>query len=343
MRTWIAALAALALLATVRQAQEAPAAKPDKASAEKAAGFFADAKADQKAEMRKLQATTDEYKTIFVDDFAPKAEALLNDGFWKKLDNIFDLVFTATDDNRMEAFLATSDEIKEWKGVARQRFPSGIRRLATKLKPGVTWAAIRSYKDGAPKGQVRFGLAWAAGRWVFLPMPWNLLRDHTQDYAADLEVPADSISLKYKGDKEGAESLLKLFLAKDADLDTLTDALRPRKKDVEATYTDKAAAHYFDHYNKLYDNRPVIVGKPENTELAVWLFKTDDVIAWTAAVEADLPGGYKKAKDYLKPGVPLVRFKFVKPGEKLGMAYDGLFYVNERWVFMPKPWQSLPQ
>ncbi len=343
MRTLIAAMAALALLATIRQAQDAPATKADKAGAEKAAAFFADAKADQKAEMKKLQPTSAEFKAIFDGEFAATAESVMSERFWGKLDSIFDILFPKTEDNRLEVFLATSDEIKEWKGDAKARFPSGLRRLAGKLKPGVTWAAIRSYKDGGPKGQVGFGLAFAAGRWVFLPMPWNVLREHTEDYTGEVDVPADSISLKYKGDKEGAESMLKLFLAKDADLDLLTDALRPRKKDVEAVYNDKAAAHYTAHYNTVYDNRPSIICPPENTELALWMFKTDDVIAWNAAAEEGLPGGYKKAKDYYKPGVTLVRFKFVKPGEKLGMAYDGLFYVNERWVFMPKPWQNLPK
>ena len=42
----------------------------------------------------------------------------------------------------------------------------------------------------------------------------------------------------------------------------------------------------------------------------------------------------------LKPGVVLYRWKFVKPGSTIGMAYDGLAHVNGHWVFIPKPWRD---
>ena len=44
---------------------------------------------------------------------------------------------------------------------------------------------------------------------------------------------------------------------------------------------------------------------------------------------------------FFKRNVPIVRFKFVKQGETTGMAFDGLIYVNDRWVIMPKPWRVL--
>ena len=43
----------------------------------------------------------------------------------------------------------------------------------------------------------------------------------------------------------------------------------------------------------------------------------------------------------LQSGVTLYRFKFVKPGEGLGMAFDGLVHVNGHWVIIPKPWRAL--
>jgi len=55
----------------------------------------------------------------------------------------------------------------------------------------------------------------------------------------------------------------------------------------------------------------------------------------------EFPGGYKQVRDRFLVDVPIARFKFVKSGESLGMAYDGLIFVNGRWVFMPKPWQGL--
>ena len=36
----------------------------------------------------------------------------------------------------------------------------------------------------------------------------------------------------------------------------------------------------------------------------------------------------------------LFRFKFVKAGETIGMAFDGLAFVNGHWRIFPKPWRA---
>ena len=41
----------------------------------------------------------------------------------------------------------------------------------------------------------------------------------------------------------------------------------------------------------------------------------------------------------IKPGLKVYRFKFVEPGEDLGMAFDGLVNVNGHWRIFPKPWR----
>ena len=33
----------------------------------------------------------------------------------------------------------------------------------------------------------------------------------------------------------------------------------------------------------------------------------------------------------------------INQGETLGLAFDGLIFVNDRWVLMTKPWRSLPE
>ena len=55
----------------------------------------------------------------------------------------------------------------------------------------------------------------------------------------------------------------------------------------------------------------------------------------------DLPGGWKLVGPFIKPGLTFYRGKFVKPGERLGMSYDGLVHVNGRWVWVPKPYKFL--
>ena len=78
---------------------------------------------------------------------------------------------------------------------------------------------------------------------------------------------------------------------------------------------------------------------PANTELKLFKATSDDIKAWTPAVEQDFPGGYQKVKDFFKPGLTVYRWKYTKPGETLGMAYDGLIFVNNHWAWFPKPWR----
>ena len=57
----------------------------------------------------------------------------------------------------------------------------------------------------------------------------------------------------------------------------------------------------------------------------------------------DKPGGYAKVAPHMKAGHTWYRFKFVKSGERVGMAYDGLTFVNHHWVIVPKPWRVLKE
>ena len=43
----------------------------------------------------------------------------------------------------------------------------------------------------------------------------------------------------------------------------------------------------------------------------------------------------------MKPGIPIVRFKFITKGETLGLAFDGLVYLDGQWKILPKPWRAL--
>jgi hypothetical protein len=81
--------------------------------------------------------------------------------------------------------------------------------------------------------------------------------------------------------------------------------------------------------------------KEGQTDLLI-VFATTRELFDRKPVLGEFPGGYKDVLQYFKIDVPIVRFKFVKPGETLGYAFDGLIYLNGRWVIMPKPWRAIP-
>ena len=162
-----------------------------------------------------------------------------------------------------------------------------------------------------------------------------LLREDTSEQAG-AEVASNE-----PGSEQDARALLSRFLSADTDRADLTMSLRPTEEDIRSVYEDELAERLIQSYEGLF--RPGVAIGPNGgqTELLTWHARTDALIAGKDILQ-EFPGGYKEVVPFMKPGHTIVRFKFVEPGETLGMAFDGLIYTGERWVFMPKPWRSLP-
>lgn len=138
----------------------------------------------------------------------------------------------------------------------------------------------------------------------------------------------------------GGRRLLMKFFEKNADHAALTAALRPSPQDVRTVYGEPLATALVAGYDKLFQPGAAIRPKPGQVDLLT-VFTTTGKLKAGEPVLREFPGGYKRISDRFLVDVPIARFKFVKAGESLGMAYDGLIFVNGRWVFMPKPWRGL--
>ncbi|MEM1443327.1 MAG: hypothetical protein AAGF67_13350 [Verrucomicrobiota bacterium] len=95
--------------------------------------------------------------------------------------------------------------------------------------------------------------------------------------------------------------------------------------------SDGAAAQLIVYAKSLYENIPAdaISAKPGQTEVIVRGPGLDD-----------LPGGYGDVMGNFRKGIEIYGFKFVEPGETLGMAFDGLFQVEGEWILIPKAWRA---
>lgn len=145
----------------------------------------------------------------------------------------------------------------------------------------------------------------------------------------------------FPGTEAGAKDLLAQFLEPGADVEALTAALRPATADYAAVFVGDAAAKAEAGYKDPWDNGYMkLAPKAGQTELLLWAASSDDLKAGEGNAR-EFPGGYKSVVEHLEPGVIWYRFKFVKPGETLGLAFDGLVHVNGRWVLFPKPWRVL--
>lgn len=139
----------------------------------------------------------------------------------------------------------------------------------------------------------------------------------------------------------GAKALLEQFLKPGADHAALSMQLKPTSADYRAVFaSEEHAAKAEQAYAGLWgmvQKRP-IQPKAGQTELLLWSATTDELKQGTGNA-GKFPGGYNKAAPHLKPGLTVYRFKFVEPGKTLGMAFDGLYNLDGRWVLMPKPWR----
>jgi hypothetical protein len=146
-----------------------------------------------------------------------------------------------------------------------------------------------------------------------------------------------------KGDEASAKAKLEKFLKPGADYASLTKDLRPSKADYDDLFDAETASKIQSVYDAEWDkDPPAIQPKPEQTELILLSASVDD-LKHSTGNSNEFPGGYAKVAPHMKANHTWYRFKFVKSGERLGMAYDGLTFVNHHWVIVPKPWRALKE
>lgn len=141
--------------------------------------------------------------------------------------------------------------------------------------------------------------------------------------------------------KTSAHTLLKQFTDPTVDKAALTQSLRPTSEDIAIIFKPSLAAKIEDYVSKVF-GAGSIEPKPSYTEVLVTVASTSDLIDAGPALR-EFPGGYKRLRPHLRRNIPIVRFKFVEPGETLGLAFDGLYWVNDRWVLVPKGWRVVEE
>lgn len=145
----------------------------------------------------------------------------------------------------------------------------------------------------------------------------------------------------FPGTEAGATSLLKEFLKPGADHAALSKQLRPTTADYAAVFDADSSAKVAAVYDPAWEGGQMVVApKAGQTEVKVFSATSDEMKSWSGNA-AEFAGGWKDAAPKLKPGLKIYRFKFVEPGKDLGMAFDGLIYVNGNWRIFPKPWRAL--
>ena len=145
----------------------------------------------------------------------------------------------------------------------------------------------------------------------------------------------------YPNTPDGAKALVSAFTKPGADLKALTQKLRPTEADYAAVFDAPLAAKVRAMYEPAWTSGALVISPKEGqTDVLIAGVPTSEVRQWSPKAAAILAGGYKAVAANFKEGNTIYAFKFVKRGETLGMAYDGLIFVNGHWCIMPKAWRA---
>ena len=107
-----------------------------------------------------------------------------------------------------------------------------------------------------------------------------------------------------------------------------------------AVYAEPLASKLVAMYAQTFAPGVQIGPKPDQNALLIY-HTTTAALKSGDEMLSKFPGGYNDVLQYFIGNQPIVRFKFVTAGEELGLAFDGLVYVNGHWALMPKPWRAL--
>jgi hypothetical protein len=122
-----------------------------------------------------LRPATSDYRALFKDPFAAKAESYYSRMLWDLEPTETPRPLAEPDQTEVRIAKVTTDEIAAWTPEARATVPGGYEKIREQFKPGLvvyTWDYVRPGKE---HGMAFNGLVHVNGRWVFVPKPWRVL------------------------------------------------------------------------------------------------------------------------------------------------------------------------
>jgi hypothetical protein len=139
-----------------------------------------------------------------------------------------------------------------------------------------------------------------------------------------------------------ARMMLEPFLKPGADHATLATRLRPRPEDYDKVFVAAYAGVAREAYERIWDElNPVPRPNAGQRELLLAAATSEKIR--DEGAPSTFPGGFGRIRHTLAPGHVWLCWKFVKQGERLGMAFDGLVRIEDHWAWFPKCWRVLGQ
>jgi hypothetical protein len=140
--------------------------------------------------------------------------------------------------------------------------------------------------------------------------------------------------------REGLRARFLPFVEPGADLRSLSAALRPRPDDAAKAFVGAAAARVQAASDAAWAsaNPPILGPRPGQTDVTAVVCPAR-MLGTEGPLTGDFPRAMHNLAPYLDPARVWGTLRFHRPGESRGMRYDGLVWIEDRWVWFPKAWR----
>lgn len=118
-------------------------------------------------------------------------------------------------------------------------------------------------------------------------------------------------------------------------------ALKPAVEDFAQVFVEEVVDIARTGYTALWSSPQPLSPAPDQTLVELQVASGEDLQAGTGAA-AEFPGGYAEVAHLLRPEPYWVCWRFSSPGLRGPVFYDGLVLLEDRAIWLPKPWRILP-
>ena len=140
-----------------------------------------------------------------------------------------------------------------------------------------------------------------------------------------------------------AESILAPFLnpllTTEKNIEMVVN-LKPKESDYDRVFIPHVSDFAKQTYQDLWGQPPPVTFKSTQKNLKVFALYSDDFLHDESHLN-HFPGGCFQVSHLMQPHMVWLAWKFLEPGQNLGMAYDGLVFMGDRFAWFPKPWKIL--
>lgn len=139
-----------------------------------------------------------------------------------------------------------------------------------------------------------------------------------------------------------AHALLSQFLipGHDAEHLTLLLSLRPQPSDYARVFVASVVELAQATYSAMWASPQPLKPAPDQTLVELQVATAQELLDGTGAA-SEFPGGYAGIAHLLRPERYWLCFRFGAPGQRGSIFYDGLVAIDDRLIWLPKPWRCL--